>query len=350
MPEPPLRIEATRADLVESLHEVSAAVTDADGTLVASSGQPDLVSWWRSAAKPFQALPLVIDGGADRFGLGADALALACASHSSEPMHVALARQMLAAIGCTEADLACGPHPPLSPAVEAQVIREGTPLTSAWSNCSGKHSGMLAQARHRGWATQGYERAGHPVQDRILQEVVRWTGAGRELIRLGVDGCTTVCFALPLTAMATAYARLGVTDDPAAARIRAAMLGHPELVGGHRRLCTDLMRESGGRILAKVGAEGIYSAAWPEVGLGIALKVADGDNRSAQVALLAVLRLLADRAGAALPLDALGWYAEPPLLNTRKGQTGVLRAAGGLRFHAPFGAGSVRPCTPPVVS
>ena len=95
MPEPPLRIEATRADLVESLHEVSVAVTNADGTLVASSGQSDLVSWWRSAAKPFQALPLVIDGGADRFGLGADALALACASHSSEPMHVALARQMM---------------------------------------------------------------------------------------------------------------------------------------------------------------------------------------------------------------------------------------------------------------
>lgn len=342
MPATPLRIEATRGSLVESSHALSVAVTDADGALVASAGDPDLVTWWRSAAKPFQAMPLVADGGADRFGLGDDMLALACASHSSEPEHVALARRMLEAVGCTEDDLACGPHPPLSPAVHEQAIREGTRLTPAWSNCSGKHTSMLAQARHHGWPTSGYERAGHPVQERILAEVGRWTGLPRERVVLGVDGCTTVCYALPLSAMATAYARLGVADEPAAVRIRGAMLAHPALVGGHRRLCTDLMRETGGRILAKVGAEGIYSAAWPELGLGVALKVADGDNRSAQVALLAVLGQLAAHAGASLPLDSLGWYAEPPLRNTRQAQTGVLRAAGELRFHAPVGAPSVR--------
>ncbi len=346
----PFRIEATRGGLMESTHDVSVAVTDADGTLVASAGDPGLVTWWRSAAKPFQALPLVADGGADRFGLGPDALALACASHSSQPVHVALARRMLEAIGCTEADLACGPHPPLSNAVLEQALRDGTRLTPAWSNCSGKHSGMLAQARHRGWPTAGYERAGHPVQDRILAEVARWTALAPGALELGVDGCTTVCYALPLTGMATAYARLGVTDDPSAARIREAMLGHPELVGGTRRLCTDLMRETGGRLLAKVGAEGIYSAAWPECGVGIAIKVADGDNRSAQVALLGVLGRLVAHTAVALPLDALAWYAEPPLRNTRGTQTGVLRATGDLHFHAPIGGTAVRPYRPGAVS
>lgn len=350
MPDTPLRVESTRADLVESQHDVAVAVTDADGRLVASAGDPALVTWWRSAAKPFQAMPVVADGAADRFGLGPDALALACASHSSEPAHVALARRMLAAIGCTEADLACGPHPPLSPAVADAVIRDGTALTPAWSNCSGKHSGMLAQARHRGWPIAGYERAGHPVQERILEEVSRWTGLERGEISQGVDGCTTVCFALPLQAMALAYARFGTSDEPAAARLRTAMVSHPDMVGGTRRLCTDLVGATQGRVLAKVGAEGVYCAAWPERRLGIALKVLDGDNRSAQVALLAVLRQLAEAAAADLPLDALAWYAEPPLRNTRHALTGQLRAAGTLRFHGAGGAGSMPPARRPGVS
>jgi len=337
----PFRVEATRGELVESTHAVALAVTDAAGTLVASAGDPDLVTYWRSAAKPFQALPMVADGAADRFGLGSDAIALACASHSSEPEHVELARRMLASIGCAESDLACGPHPPLSSAVEEEAIRAGTALTPAWSNCSGKHTGMLALARHHGWPTAGYERAGHPVQERILAEVVRWTGVPREKIVQGVDGCTTVCFGLPLRAMALAYARFGVSEEPAAVRVRGAMFAHPHLVGGSRRLCTDLMRESGGRVLAKIGAEGVYSAAWPERGLGLTLKVADGDMKSAQVALLGVLREVAAALGGGLPLDALASYGEPVIRNTRQARTGVLRAAGSLRFHTPGGTHSV---------
>ena len=341
MPTALLRVESLRGNLVESVHAVSLAVTDADGTLLASAGDPGLVTYWRSAAKPFQALPMVADGAADRFGLGADAIALACASHSSEPEHVALARGMLRAIGCSEADLACGPHVPLSSTVHEQVLRSGTTMTPAWSNCSGKHSGMLALARHHGWATPGYERMGHPVQARILDEVVRWSGTPGEEIVAGVDGCTTVCFGLPLRAMAAAYARLGVTEEPAAARLREAMLAHPELVGGTGRPCTDLIRESAGRVLAKVGAEGVYSAAWPEAGLGLTLKVEDGDARSAPVALFGVLSRLADHLGRELPLEKLARHAEPAIRNTRKETTGVLRAAGALHFPDTDGAGSV---------
>ena len=333
----PFRVESTRGALVESVHAVSLAVTDAVGTLVASAGDPEMVTFWRSAAKPFQAMPMVADGAADHFGLGPDAIALACASHSSEPEQVDLARRMLAAIGCTEDDLACGPHAPLSTAVHELALRSGTLLTPAWSNCSGKHSGMLALARHHGWPIEGYERAGHPAQDRILDELVRWTGVPRGSIALGVDGCTTVCFGMPLSAMALAYARFGVSDEPAAVRVRTAMQAHPELVGGTRRLCTDLMRESSGRIVAKIGAEGVYSAAWPELGLGLTLKVADGDMRSAQVALLGALSRLARAFHAELPLASLALHAEPVIRNTKKEPTGVLRAAGDLRVHAPLG-------------
>lgn len=341
MPSTSFRVETTRGALVESVHAVALAVTDAAGSLVASAGDPDLVTFWRSAAKPFQALPMVADGAADHFGLGPDAIALACASHSSEPEQVELARRMLAAIGCAEADLACGPHPPLSAVVNELALRNGTTLSPAWSNCSGKHSGMLALARHHGWPTAGYERAGHPVQERILEEVTRWTGTSRADLSLGVDGCTTVCFGLPLRAMALAYARLGASVEPAAVRVRDAMLQHPHLVGGTRRLCTDLMRESGGRVLAKIGAEGVYSAAWPERGLGVTLKVLDGDMRSAQVALLGVLARLGDQLGEPPSFDALAFHARPEIRNTRQEVTGVLRAAGDLRFHDTAGAAPV---------
>lgn len=341
MPTAPFRVESLRGDLVESVHAVSLAVTDAHGTLVASAGDPDLVTYWRSAAKPFQALPAVADGAFDAFGLGPEAIALACASHSSEPVHVELARRMLGAIGCTEDDLACGPHTPLSPAIHEENLRNGITMSPAWSNCSGKHSGMLALARQHGWPTAGYERAGHPVQQRILEEVERWTGVpGREIVA-GVDGCTTVCFGLPIRAMAMAYARLGTSVEPAAARVREAMLAHPHLVGGTGRPCTDLIAESGGTVLAKVGAEGVYSAAWPEAGLGLTLKVEDGDARSAPVALFGVLGRLATRFGLELSIETLARHAEPLIRNTRKETTGVLRAAGALHFPDTGGAPTV---------
>jgi L-asparaginase II len=243
---------------------------------------------------------------------------------------------MLRAIGCEEGQLACGPHPPLSPGVAEEVIRAGVTLTPKWSNCSGKHAGMLALARHHGWPTEGYERAGHPVQERILDEVVRWTGQVRGDIWQGVDGCTVVCFGVPLRAMAVAYARFGVSEKGAARRLREAMWAHPELVAGTGRLCTELMKAAGGKVLAKVGAEGVYGAALPGLGLGVALKVEDGDGRCSPPALLAVLRQvlerLATRGAADVPLEGLAHHAEPLLRNTRGVVVGSLRPAGGLRF------------------
>jgi L-asparaginase II len=329
----PFRVERTRGGIAESVHRVSAAVVDADGRLLAWAGTPDLITFWRSAAKPIQALPLIEDGVLDHYGLGSEELALACASHSSEYVHLAVAERFLARIGCAEDDLACGPHPPLGAAVARDVAEKHTVLTPRWSNCSGKHAGMLALARHHGWPTAGYQVDGHPVQDRLLQAIARWTGVPREQIVLAVDGCGTLCYALPLRGMALAYARLGVSAEPAAVAVRHAMLSHPDLIAGEGRLCTDLMRALPGQIIAKIGAEGIYSATVPSAGLGITLKVEDGDMRASAVALIGLLRKgLARLGGPALPRAGLEAYEDVPITNTRGVVTGTFRASGDLQF------------------
>ena len=332
------RIEGTRGALVESRHAVSAAVVDAGGRLLAHAGDADLITFWRSAAKPFQALPLLVDGAVDRFGLGSEELALACASHSSEPPHLAVARRFLERIGCRESDLACGPHPPLGPAVADEVIRRGITMTPSWSNCSGKHAGMLALARHHGWPTGGYERTGHPVQERILREVSAWTGLDSASLALAVDGCTAACFGLPLRAMALAYARFAADPGAAATRLRGAMAAHPGLVAGTGRFDSDVIRASGGRILAKIGAEGVYGACVVPLGLGVAVKVEDGDMRSAPAALAAILLELLQRA----PEDDFGEVrgvlersARTGIRNTRGELTGELAPAGDLQYSAP---------------
>lgn len=329
-------MEAWRGGVVESVHRVACAVVDANDRLLAASGDPERLTWWRSGAKPLQALPLIEDGVAERFGLGTEELALACASHSSEPGHLETIDRFLARIGLTEADLACGAHTPLSPTM-AQLAARGTVTpTARWSNCSGKHAAMLALARHHEWPLKGYERAGHPVQTRILAAVSRWTGVPVPDITLGVDGCTAVCFALPLRRMALAFARLGVSDEPGPRRLFGAMTAHPELVAGRGRLCTDLMTALRDQVITKVGAEGIYCAALPSLGLGLALKVEDGDMASAPFALMEVLRQLAERSSPslaeALTTARLDAYRSQPIRNTRSEVTGVRRPGGSLRF------------------
>jgi L-asparaginase II len=335
-----MHVELRRGNVIESRHEVHAAVVDAAGRLVGRAGNPDLVTFWRSAAKPFQAMPLLVDGAAERFGFTAVDLALCCASHSSEPGQVDLVRELLQKIGCSERDLMCGPHPPLSEAVAKDYQTRGLRLTAVYSNCSGKHTGMLALARHHGWPIDGYARADHPVQRRCLAEVSRWTSVPEAEIGVGVDGCGVACFALPLRNMAMAYARLvGIADfglrnaDATAASsihnpqsaigIVEAMLRHPELIAGEGRPCTELMRAHPGRLIAKVGAEGVYSALLVQEGLGITLKVGDGHGPSASLALAALLK-------------GLGLEPQPasllavPMKNSRGEVVGELRVNGGL--------------------
>ena len=187
-------------------------------------------------------------------------LALCCASHSSEPGQVELVRAFLQKIGCSEDDLRCGPHTPLAEHVAQDYQARGVRLTPVYSNCSGKHTGMLALARHHGWPTADYHRLAHPVQQRCLEAVSRWTECPADRIGTAVDGCGVVCFALPLRNMALAYARLGMGDEAPSSRIVAAMLRHPELIAGERRPCTEMMTAFPGRVITKVGAEGVYCA------------------------------------------------------------------------------------------
>ena len=338
-----MRVEQVRGGAVEAWHDVHVAVVDAAGKLVAKVGDPDLVTFWRSAAKPFQALPLAADGVLERFAITSEELALCCASHSSEPQQVAIVRDLLSKIECSERDLLCGPHPPLSENVARDYASRGVRLTAVYSNCSGKHAGMLALARHHGWPTEFYTRVEHPVQQRCLEEVSRWTDLPKHEIRTAVDGCGVVCYGLPLRNMAGAYARLGrrekgeVRDGADRAsrphrevplpspfsRIVDAMLRHPELVAGEGRPCTELMRAHPGRVLAKVGAEGVYCALLVRDGLGVALKVADGHGLAAALALAAVLEELGVRPRPA----SLG---PRPNVNTRGETVGELRVNGGL--------------------
>lgn len=323
-----LDVVVSRGDLVESRHRVHAAVVDAHGRLLVAARNPHLGVWWRSCAKPFQALPLVSDGLLDRLGWDAEALALACASHGGEPEHVALAGAMLQRIGLEEGDLACGPHEPLA-ARGARIVREsGKRATRLHNNCSGKHAAMLAGAVLRNWPTHGYEQHEHPVQRLARDAVAHWTGMPAERIALGVDGCGVTVFGLPLANMALSYARLvaaATRGDDAPARVVSAMTEHPFLVGGTDRFDTLLMTASQGRILCKIGAEGVHTLALVDSGIGIAIKVEDGTARAQYPAVLAMLDALG-----ALPAElpeALRELTERQVRNTRGEPVGEIRVS-----------------------
>ena len=309
-------VENYRGSILESRHIVHVAVVDGAGRLVAQAGDPAYTTFWRSAAKPFQALPLIADGTVERFGLTRQDLALACASHSSEPGQVALVRDFLQRIGCSERDLMCGPHRPLSEKVAKDYETHGVRLTAVYSNCSGKHTGMLALAKVHGWPTEFYARPEHPVQQRCLESVSQYTDVPVKDIGVAVDGCGVACFALPLRNMALAYTRI-----PTA--ILEPMVLHPELIAGEGRPCTEMMRAHPGRVVAKVGAEGVYSALVRE-GLGVSLKVEDGHSLASALAIASVLA-------------ELGLKPQPASLLTKRitnsrGETvGEMRVNGGLR-------------------
>jgi L-asparaginase II len=321
-----LDVIATRGEQLESHHRVHGAVVDASDELIGTAGNPELVTFWRSCAKPFQVMPLIESGGFESVGWGLDELALACASHGGEPEHVAIAESMLHGIGFEEGDLACGPHEPLS-SRGAKLARDcGVQITRLHNNCSGKHAAMLARAKTAGWPAHGYQAAPHQVQQSIFEMIARWTGVPVAKLGSAIDGCGVVVFSLPLANMARAYARLvgsAGRREEMASSIVSAFATRPQLIGGTDRFDSVLATETGGRILAKVGAEGVHVAAVPEMGLGLAIKVEDGSPRAQHVALLRLLQ----RVGAlpeTLP-EKLADMLNRPLRNTRGETVGMLR-------------------------
>ncbi|MEP6507363.1 MAG: asparaginase [Gemmatimonadales bacterium] len=290
-----LDVVVTRGNSVESFHRVHAAAVNAFDTLLGRTGDPELQTFWRSCAKPFQLIPLLESGGFDAHGWGDAELAVACASHGGEPEHVAIVEAMLRSLGLEEGDLACGPQEPLSPR-GAKIAREsGVRIKRTHNNCSGKHAAMLALAQKNGWPIKGYERADHPVQQAMLNQVALWTGVRPSEIDVAIDGCGAAVFGLPLDRMARAYARLGSAagrGEEIPARIVSAMTKNPFLVGGTDRFDSVVMEVTDGRVLTKVGAEGVHCAVILDSSTGIALKVEDGSTRAQYPAMIRILQEL----------------------------------------------------------
>jgi L-asparaginase II len=285
-------VAVRRGALVESVHRGRVAVCDPDGELIEAAADPDGYIYSRSSAKPFQALPLLLSGAADAFGLTDEELAVVCASHNAEEPHLAAVRSILSRAGLSEDDLQSGAHPPMYAPAAAELARRGEEPTQVHGNCSGKHAGMLALCVYEGWETTSYRDPDHPLQRRILQTVARGCGLERDEILLAGDGCGLPAFAMPLRNLATGFARLATGENlpgdlaEAVRRIRQAMREHPYMVAGTGRLDTDVMR--GADLIAKSGAEGVFAAGSPQ-GWGLALKVSDGTTRAVSPAALAAL-------------------------------------------------------------
>jgi L-asparaginase II/alkylhydroperoxidase/carboxymuconolactone decarboxylase family protein YurZ len=358
----PTAVRLVRGGVAESVHRVHVAVVDVDGAPVGHTGDPGLRVFLRSAAKPFQALPLVEDGVLEALGLGAPELAVACGSHGGEVGHVERVRRILGAAGLGAESLACGPQPPMHAPAARALAEAGAESERIHNNCSGKHAGMLALARVHGWSLAGYHEDGHPVQERMAREVARWLDVAEEELGRGVDGCGVVCFTAPLRALAGGYARLlaaAEEGEPGPRAVVDAMTGYPFQVAGTGRLCTALLAAGGGRVVAKVGAEGVYGAAVrlpspngaegrPRV-LGIALKVEDGARRAAEVALVAVLDALGVFESYPVAGAAAAPWRRPAVPNTRGEAVAHLEAAlilEGAGSRAADAEGAVRALRP----
>lgn len=320
-----------RGGAVESSHNGHIAVVDAQGNLLYSYGDPFRQTFARSAMKPLQAIPVVETGAAQRFGFEKADLALACASHNGEERHRSRAASMLEKAGQTETMLQCGTHPPREDESFKKYIKEDLELTPVFSNCSGKHSGMVATAVHMGEDPSNYHEPSHPVQQRILEAISDMTSYPKEQILMGTDGCGVPVHRLPLANLALAFARLAKpetienpTRQQAAQTIADAMVAHPEMVGGKKRYCTDLMTVYHGRIVGKVGAEAVYCLGDRETGIGLAIKIEDGGTRVLHAVVNEVLRQLG--IGVGQELDELAFYTDPEVKNMSGNVVGQIKA------------------------
>ncbi|GAB2702422.1 asparaginase [Paenibacillus thermoaerophilus] len=331
-----LLLQVFRGGSVESAHRGSIAVADAAGRLIAGIGEPDAYIYARSTAKPLQAAAVVASGAADRFCFSPEELALMCASHGGEPEHERTVRSMLEKMGLTPESLECGPQEPFHRESAHRLIRDGVPFSAAHNNCSGKHAGMIALALQLGVPVSAYVSRQHPVQAAMLEAVAEICGVPAERITLGVDGCGVPVFGLPLSSLARGFARWGTGDGlplplaEACLRLRRAIADHPFHLAGTGRFDTALIEATGGRLIGKMGAEGVFALAVPEKGIGIAVKIADGAERSLYPVVaetLVQLGLLTED-----EQRRLASYRRPPVLNRRGETVGELRPSFELRL------------------
>lgn len=308
--------EVVRGETVESIHRGHLIVVGGGGDTIAQIGNPETITFLRSSAKPFQVIPFLTSGAADEFGFTEREIALACGSHSGENFHLETVEKMLAKINCDETDLRCGAHAPFNNAVAEALIKNDKKPTRIHNNCSGKHASMIAVARQIKADVETYERLENPVQQEILETVALFSDVPRDEIKIGIDGCAVPNYAIPVSAMAKSFARLvsppasfNQAMKEACRRIVSAMTTYPEMIGGTDRLDTIIMRAMAGKIVSKIGAEGVYTAGvlpnqkW-KTGLGIAFKIEDGEDKRARavvaIELFRRLGILDEKAARAL--------------------------------------------------
>ncbi len=334
----PVLAEVQRGGIVESFHRGAWAVVDGSGTLHSHAGDIDRPIFPRSAVKVLQALPLVESGAAERWGLTDDQLALACASHGGEAPHVATAAAMLAQAGVDAAALECGTHWPYHEGTQRTMAAAGQAPSALHNNCSGKHSGfvclgcVMAKDGDARAFLRGYVGREHPVMREVGAALEAATGWRLADTPVGTDGCSIPTFAIPLRHLAHAFARVagggGLSEGRARAarRLRAAVAKAPFMVAGSGRFDSRVMERLGERVFCKVGAEGVYCAAFPEAGLGVALKMDDGNTaRAAEVVMAALIErhVRLDDAERAF----VHGLADAPITNWNGLEVGRLRAA-----------------------
>ncbi|NIR52546.1 asparaginase [candidate division KSB1 bacterium] len=287
---PTILAKVIRNDRVESLHRGHIAISDGTGKSIIAIGDPTFRTYIRSAAKPFQIMPLLNDGVDRHFAFTDRELAVIIASHNGEAFHIEAVESLLKKTGLEVDRLQCAFHPPLhGPTAKKQYLQDA-PKTPLVNNCSGKHSGMLAVAKFHGWPLETYLQPEHPVQKRILQVISRFSNLPEDDIGIGMDGCSAPVFYLPVTNMALMYASLAAGKIELSERVFDVMVTNPEMIAGTDRFDTKLMQVTRGRMVSKVGAEGVRCVGVRgERALGIALKVEDGSKRASETIMLEVL-------------------------------------------------------------
>ncbi|MGA2112672.1 MAG: asparaginase [Anaerolineales bacterium] len=346
-------VELTRGRIVESLHFGAIAVTDSSGKRLAAAGDPGLVTFLRSSAKPFQALPTLESGALEALGLSDQEVAIMCASHLGSDAHVQAVSALLEKAGARETDLLCGTHPVGDPQVAERLLLRKEPATPLRHNCSGKHAGMLAYSRFRWGKTtspsgQSYVDPQNPLQREIRKTLAQMGGLTEEQVELGIDGCSAPNFAVPLEAAAFSMARL---IDPhelpprraeACGWITRAMTTYPELIRGAGSFDTEFMRAGGGRWVAKSGAEGYLligvraGSAGYEHGIGIAIKISDGDRADRRSA-------LGEGEPRARPIVALETMRQLGLISAAEGEALSTFGPRPIRNWRDLAVGEIRP-------
>lgn len=322
-------VQVKRGGNIEHQHRGHIVITNAKGEIVYKVGNPDFFFCLRSCAKPLQALPVIETGAADYFGFTEVELAAFCGSLNGQDYQVRVIEDILSKIGLNSSYLKCGIHQPSHRETARKMIAEGKLPLPVHNNCAGKHAAMLALCVFKGWPLENYYKIDHPVQKMILKKIAQLSEVSEKEIGIGIDGCGVPVFFLPLRQLALAYAKFtqidtskGVTRDSPLDRMMKAILNHPEMIAGDERICTDIMRTLPGKVFAKTGAEGGYALSIIDKGLGVGIKIEDGNNRvllPVVIETLNQLGLLHEK-----EFENLAPYIRPPILNYHQEVVGII--------------------------